>query len=196
MTGKTLKIRDRLLSCRETSRNPKLMEATENRKTREDPREKKMEYLPMQSLRICSLFSHFLTNRPGSTSSVRQLDFTTLLVEHRSSPDLGFRLTSSPKPRPEANESDGSSSSHVHAMLAFARPTALFLPFVFNPPKETPNTELDPDTCRLLLEVASPITERVCDKAGLHQGLAACGLIWISTNLPNLAANHDDLGVK
>ena len=71
-------------------------------------------YLPTHSLRSSSVFSHFLMNFPGSTSSVLHCDFTTFLVEHRS-PDLGFRLSlTSP-----ADEllSSGSSSFHTHPIL-------------------------------------------------------------------------------
>lgn len=97
-----------------------------------------MENLPMQSLKVCSVFSHFLTNLPGSTSSVRQLDFTTLLIEHRSSPDLALGFTSSPispNPWPEAKESEDSSSTHFQPMLSLsrarARPPSRSLRFVF-----------------------------------------------------------------
>ncbi|KAM0951961.1 hypothetical protein DsansV1_C03g0031381 [Dioscorea sansibarensis] len=62
-------------------------------------------------------------NRPGSTSSVRQLVDTILLVEQRSSIDLGLGFSSSPtlpNPLPGSNESDGS-SAHFHPIsLSFA----------------------------------------------------------------------------
>ena len=68
-------------------------------------------------LRTSSVFSHFLMNFPGSTSSVLHCDFTTFLVEHRS-PDLlalgfGKSLTS----LVDELIWSGSSSFHIHPIL-------------------------------------------------------------------------------
>lgn len=66
-------------------------------------------YRPTQSLRISSVLSHFLTNFPGSTSSVLHCDFTTFLVEHRSPDD---------PPLSPASESDSPGSSlQTHPIL-------------------------------------------------------------------------------
>lgn len=64
----------------------------------------------MQSLRTSSVFSHFLMNFPGSTSSVLHCDLTTFLVEHRSPMDeeLGFS---------ELLNSSGSSSLQTQPMI-------------------------------------------------------------------------------
>lgn len=59
-------------------------------------------YLPTQSRRSCSVFSHLRTKRPGSTSSVWQRDCTTRRVPTcaPSPPPRAARSGVSPSPRP------------------------------------------------------------------------------------------------
>lgn len=66
--------------------------------------------LPAQSLRSCSVFSHFRMNFPGSTSSVLHCVFITFLVEHRSPSDRGFMS-------PAVELLSSSSSLHTHPIF-------------------------------------------------------------------------------
>lgn len=79
----------------------------------------KQNYLPTQSLRISSVLSHFLTNLPGSTSSVLHCDLTTFLVERRSPSDLGLGFpTSRNSPVGKISEPP-SSGSFLHTQPIF-----------------------------------------------------------------------------
>lgn len=73
----------------------------------------------MQFLRISSVFSHFLTNFPVSTSSVLHWDLTTLVVAHRSE-ELSRRTSSLLS----------SFQTHPIFVLSTFAPSLLFLSFL------------------------------------------------------------------
>lgn len=74
----------------------------------------------MQSLRTSSVFSHFLMNFPGSTSSVLHCDLTTFLVEHRSPLDEKLRFPKlATSPEVDLLKSSGSSSLQTQPMISY-----------------------------------------------------------------------------
>ena len=86
-----------------------------NPKNNNETWKKNNPYFPTQFLRISSVFSHFLTNFPGSTSSVLHRELTIFLVEHRSPLELPKSLIS----REDEDELSLSSSSsfQIHPIL-------------------------------------------------------------------------------
>lgn len=64
--------------------HPNAWEEGRGGKEKKKPNNRK-DYLPMQCLNICSVFSHFLIYLPSSVLSVLHSDFTIFLVPQRSS---------------------------------------------------------------------------------------------------------------